>query len=246
MFVVKRQDGARNAVGWEADVYLYCNEVLDPITGWRVPMLPGMAVDPDRGVIAELVPERETKTIQIRIRTGASAAEVAAAKLERTADDGVVCPFDAEGNRIERAHRQRTASKTLRGQSGLRLWEADEWKPRPDDVYQERLYCIRWVLPDFERLLAIEQIVCADIQAEYEGWDRQTIGPAVNALVALLPQEDAVVVAGARAQEWANAAWEFLCLQDACTAAVVAIDNGETQPIRISIYVIFRGSAGDS
>ena len=33
--------------------------------------------------------------------------------------------------------------------------------------------------------------------------------------------------------------------QDACTAAVVAIDNGVNQPIRISIYVIFRGSAGD-
>lgn len=34
--------------------------------------------------------------------------------------------------------------------------------------------------------------------------------------------------------------------QDSCTAAVVAIDNGPTEPLRISIYVVFRGSASDS
>ena len=28
---------------------------------------------------------------------------------------------------------------------GLRLWENDDLVPRPDDVFQERLYCIRWV-----------------------------------------------------------------------------------------------------
>jgi adenine-specific DNA methylase len=208
----------RNEFGWEADVYLYCNEVLDPITGWRVPMLPTLAVDPDRGVIAELVPNSAAKTIQIRIRTGASAAEVAAAKLEKTADDGVVCPFDAEGNWIDKAHRQRTSSKSLRGQNGLRLWNAYEWKPRPEDVYQERLYCIRWTLPDFERLLAVEQILCADIRAEYDGWNRHTVGPAVNALVELLPEADAVVIAGTRAQDWSLNAWEFLCSQDVYTA----------------------------
>ena len=32
----------RNDVGWEADVFLYCSEVLDPITGWRVPLLPSL------------------------------------------------------------------------------------------------------------------------------------------------------------------------------------------------------------
>ena len=28
---------------------------------------------------------------------------------------------------------------------GLRLWENEDIVPRPDDVFQERLYCIRWV-----------------------------------------------------------------------------------------------------
>ena len=33
------------------------------------------------------------------------------------------------------------------GTSGnrLRLWDKDEFKPRPDDIFQERLYCIQWI-----------------------------------------------------------------------------------------------------
>lgn len=34
--------------------------------------------------------------------------------------------------------------------------------------------------------------------------------------------------------------------QDGCTAAIVAIDNGANEPTRISIYVVFRGSASDA
>jgi len=27
----------------------------------------------------------------------------------------------------------------------LRLWTKDDIVPRPDDIFQERLYCVRWV-----------------------------------------------------------------------------------------------------
>src|SRR5205814_1859301 len=29
--------------------------------------------------------------------------------------------------------------------NGLRLWENDDVVPRPEDAFQERLYCVRWV-----------------------------------------------------------------------------------------------------
>jgi hypothetical protein len=44
--------------------------------------------------------------------------------------------------------------KTLRGdykdadgntQNRLRRWGKHEFKPRPDDIFQERLYCIQWI-----------------------------------------------------------------------------------------------------
>ena len=52
------------------------------------------------------------------------------------ADSRVVDPFDAN----------RTWSvEALRGTDGLRRWTNDDVMPRAGDVFQERLYCIRWV-----------------------------------------------------------------------------------------------------
>ena len=47
---------------------------------------------------------------------------------------------------------------------GLRQWENDDLVPRPDDVFQERLYCVRWRLPSLDALLRAEQD-CALIPA---------------------------------------------------------------------------------
>ncbi|MEQ1531652.1 MAG: DNA methylase, partial [Methylococcales bacterium] len=49
-----------------------------------------------------------------------------------------------------------TPIKTLRGdfkdadginKNRLRRWEKHDFKPRPDDIFQERLYCIQWITP---------------------------------------------------------------------------------------------------
>jgi adenine-specific DNA methylase len=44
--------------------------------------------------------------------------------------------------------RTATPIDALRGREGLRRWENEDLVPRPDDVLQERLYCIRWVDPE--------------------------------------------------------------------------------------------------
>lgn len=36
---------------------------------------------------------------------------------------------------------------------GLRRWESGYLHPRPGDVFQERLYCVRWRLPRLSELL---------------------------------------------------------------------------------------------
>ena len=52
--------------------------------------------------------------------------------------------------------RYKTKITTLRGDvqqadstvvNCLRLWEKDDFVPRPDDLFQERLYCIQWMRP---------------------------------------------------------------------------------------------------
>jgi len=34
----------RNSLGWHAEYYLYCIEITDPETGWKIPLLPSMAI----------------------------------------------------------------------------------------------------------------------------------------------------------------------------------------------------------
>jgi hypothetical protein len=175
---------------------------------------------------------------------------VAAAKAERTTDDGVVSPVDRDGNWIEPGLRQRTSSKTLRGPGGLRLWEANEFKPRPEDVYQERLYCIRWALPDFERLLLIEQALTAGLVPEYDGWTSGRIEAAVDILQSLLPEEAASEVAAARKEEWGAKALEILRAEKSLAALPGAEwDEGDQEqtsrvrsPLRETVPGIVRAA----
>ena len=93
-----------------------------------------------------------------------------------------------------------TPIKTLRGDykdadgntaNRLRRWEKHEFKPRPDDIFQERLYCIQWITADsldkkqketffaavteedLARERQVEQIVAENI----EQWQQQGLVP---------------------------------------------------------------------
>ena len=139
----------RNEEGWVADAYLYCHEAVDPITGWTVPLAPSWVIAKRaKRVIARLIPDPARKRFDIEIVEGVSPAELKQAAAEGTWQNGLRCPVDANGRWLPVALRQSTSLDTLRGRQGFRLWENDDLVPRPDDVLQERLYCIRWVDPE--------------------------------------------------------------------------------------------------
>ena len=130
---------------WRGKVYLYCVETRCPATGWMVPMLPSRQVSKGALAIADLVPIAKDKRYDIVIREGVSAKEFAEAKIGTVVGDSLV--------HIVGGVEYRTAIKTLRGdyrtESGgtanrLRLWDAEDFAPRTDDVFQERLYAIQW------------------------------------------------------------------------------------------------------
>jgi putative DNA methylase len=137
----------RNESGWVADAYLYCAEVADPATGWRVPLAPSWVIATKTNVIARLVPDQAERRFGIEIVEGASADEMRRAAAEGTARDGVRPPVDRVGAWLVPERRQATSLEQIRGRDGLRRWDADEVVPRQDDVYQDRLYCIRWLDP---------------------------------------------------------------------------------------------------
>jgi len=132
-----------NEKGWRGYAYLYCNEVICPECGWRVPLLPTFSVaERMQKVIAELEPDFDNKCYDINIRQATPKESKDAKKSGTIMSRGMICPNpDCPG------HLSPIPISTIRRESsgGLRLWENDDIMARPDDVFHERLYCIRWM-----------------------------------------------------------------------------------------------------
>jgi len=135
---------------WRADAYLYCVEVLCPETGWLVPLAPSWVIGEKTKTVATLVPLPEEKRYRIDIKSAASPAEMKAAKLGTIRKGRIIHPVLEElGLDPASIESVRTAGhgqdRSLHHANGLRLWENADLVPRPDDVFQERLYCVRWI-----------------------------------------------------------------------------------------------------
>jgi putative DNA methylase len=162
--------------GWRAKIFLYCVETQCPQTGWLVPLLPSRVVSNGHRVIAKLEPDASGKRYDVSIRADVSEREL------NEAGQGTV-RTDGRGQDPYMIHavagiEYRTKISTLRGDyrrpdgsngNRLRLWEKSDFKPRSDDIYMERLYCVQWMRPkkkgkgyDYE----FRAVTAADLQRE--------------------------------------------------------------------------------
>lgn len=132
--------------GNRAKVYLYCLETRCPRTGYMVPMAPSWIVSKKRNVIAKLVPDHDNRRYEIEITEGVSSSEMEKAALGTVRGGRLYHPVLNDELGI--------AIKDIRGdykdeggnnQNKLRLWEKSDFRPREDDIWQERLYCIQWM-----------------------------------------------------------------------------------------------------
>ena len=139
---------------WQAKVFLYCVEVRCPQSGWLVPLLPTLTVSTSRNIIAKLVPDSKNRRYEIRIQSGVSESEMAAAKVGTIGREGKY----GEAFLIHQIDgvNYKTKISTLRGDyarpdgtidNKLRQWEKHDFKPRPEDIIQDRLYCVQWMHP---------------------------------------------------------------------------------------------------
>ncbi len=142
-----REPDVKTGRRWRAEAYLYCVEASCPECGWRVPMAPSWAIGRGTRTVARLIPDKTRKCFDFEIQSGVSPSEVAAAVDAGTAKESeLVCP-----NPKCKAH---TPIKAIRGdgrgkfgetKSLLRGWESNDVVPRENDIFGERLYCIRWM-----------------------------------------------------------------------------------------------------
>lgn len=132
--------------GNRAKAYLYCLEARCPDSGWLVPLSTTWVVSPRSNSIAKLIPNFTDKCFEIEIVSGVTDAEVQDATSGTIQDGCMVYSLDGKA--------YRTPIKTIRGdyrnESGdtanrLRRWGKSDFKPRIDDIFQERLYCIQWI-----------------------------------------------------------------------------------------------------
>lgn len=156
---IERLGIEHNEHGWRAKVFLYCLEARCPQTGWIVPLIPSLVISKPRtgvkiNVVAELVPDHENKRYDIRIRSGVTKKELEAAKkgtIRRESRFG-----DAYLIHQVNGITHKTKISTLRGDfqnldgttgNNIRHWEKHDFKPLPNDIFQERLYCVQWMRP---------------------------------------------------------------------------------------------------
>ncbi|AEW00272.1 DNA methylase [Niastella koreensis] len=135
----------RNEKDWMAKFYLYCNETVCPHCKTIVPMNPSWVVSKKARAVA--IPRYNAINNNFDIEVIQNATEEQIAESDRLAtvkNGGLWCPkcenttptallrkddLDAEGN----------------VKYGLRKWEAGEFLPAKNDVYQERLYAIKYL-----------------------------------------------------------------------------------------------------
>jgi len=143
--------------GWRAKVFLYCVETRCPQTGWMVPLLPSRLVSKGYRVIAEIIPDKKRKRYVVEIRSGVSDSDLHDAESGTIGRDGKY--GEAYLTHVVDGIEFRTKISTLRGdietpdgmiENRLRQWESLDFTPLPDDLLQERLYCIQWMRPKQE------------------------------------------------------------------------------------------------
>jgi len=138
-------------------------------------------------VVVRLIPDAQEKRFDFEVVEDVSPQELMQAAVEGTSSGGVRCPVDRLGNWMQPNQRQVTSTEQLRSSNGLRRWTNSDVVPRPEDVYQERLYCIRWVDPDTGRRyyrppnehdLTREQLVLDLLQERFAEWQEKGYIPS--------------------------------------------------------------------
>ncbi len=135
----------KNEKGWMAKYYLYCHETVCPHCKSKVPLAPSWWVSKKTKTVAIPKYNASNNNFEIEIVQNATPAQIhESEKLATIKGDGLWCPKcdnktpiavlrhddnDPDGNPI----------------FGLRRWEPEEFLPRQDDVFQERLYAIKYL-----------------------------------------------------------------------------------------------------
>ncbi len=168
-----------NDRGERAEAFLYCVEVKPEGCDYYIPLAPSWVVDEYSKVAVRWDQCGDSDRLQPTV-LAVTEAELKHYKEKKGAtvgDSRVIDPFDASSS---------WSMEALRGPEGLRRWSNEDVVPRPGDVFQERLYCIRWINAKGERRyaapdaadLAREAKVLDLLRERFADWQREGFIPS--------------------------------------------------------------------
>lgn len=136
-----------NERGERAEAFLYCVEVKPEGCDYYIPLAPSWVISEKYRIVATWKKAAGADRLQPTV-LAVSESELKLYKEKKGAtvgDSRAIDPFDTSRS---------WSVEALRGPEGLRRWSNDDVVPRPGDVFQERLYCIRWINAKGERRYA--------------------------------------------------------------------------------------------
>lgn len=141
-----------NDKGWRHEQLYYVVEAKSPATELWVPLTGSWVISEKYRVCAVIKKNAAKGNYDIEIISGADAATMAKAKKGTVQSSRLICPETGNGYSISDLR----GDRRVNGETvyGLRMWENVDLVPRLDDVFQERLYCIRWAVPEEGRVYA--------------------------------------------------------------------------------------------
>jgi adenine-specific DNA methylase len=168
-----------NDRGERAEAFLYCVEVKPEGCDYYIPLAPSWVISEKYRIVAiwQKVPGSDRLQPTVREVPSGEFILYQEKKGATVVDSRVIDPFDATRS---------WSAEAMRGSEGLRRWSNDDIIPRPGDVFQERLYCIRWINAQGERRYAAPD--AADLTREsralellrerFEEWQREGFIPS--------------------------------------------------------------------
>lgn len=132
-----------NEKGHRANSYLYCTQTICPECGYKVPLSPSWIVGKGTKTVA-MLNDNKVDGFDIDIISNPSKEIMELSEQMITVKgQNIYCPKCKTETSISaiRNDRKNEAGKII---YGLRKWEKNEIAASKDDVFQERLYCIRY------------------------------------------------------------------------------------------------------
>ena len=168
-----------NKDGERAEAYFYCVEVKPEGCNYFIPLAPNWVISEKSRIVTTWKKMEGSEHLQPTV-LAVTESELKFYNQKGGATVGasrVIDPFDASRS---------WSVEALRGPEGLRRWSNEDVVPRPGDVFQERLYCIRWINAQGERRyaapdaadLAREAKVLELLRERFVAWQREGFIPS--------------------------------------------------------------------